>query len=113
MSRASAAAARAEEAAPLFAALGDETRLGLLQRLAEHGPESISQLSECSPMSRQGVTKHLEVLSRAGLVRGRRRGREHLWELEPGRLGDARAYLESVSRLWDEALGRLKDFVEE
>jgi DNA-binding transcriptional ArsR family regulator len=64
-------------------------------------------------VSRQAVKKHLDVLSRAGLVRGSRRGREHIWQLEPGRLADARLYLERISRQWDDALDRLKLFVEE
>jgi DNA-binding transcriptional ArsR family regulator len=99
-------------AAPLFAALGDETRLRLLLRLSSHGPRSIARLSANERVSRQAVTKHLEVLSAAGLVRSSRRGRERIWRLEPSRLGDAREYLGRISRLWDEALGRLRDFVE-
>ena len=101
------------DAAPLFAALGDETRLQLLVRLSSKGPESISRLSAQSPVSRQAVKKHLDVLSRAGLVRGNRRGREHIWQLEPRRLADARLYLERISRQWDGALERLRLFVEE
>jgi hypothetical protein len=52
------------------------------------------------------------VLSDAGLVRSSWRGRERVWDLEPRRLGDAHDYLERISRQWDEALLRLKDFVE-
>jgi DNA-binding transcriptional ArsR family regulator len=110
MSRASAA--RVREAAPLFAALGDTTRLRLLLRLSANGPESIARLSAKSAVSRQAITKHLEVLARAGLVRGSRLGRERIWELEPARLADAREYLEGISRQWDHALERLKSFVE-
>jgi DNA-binding transcriptional ArsR family regulator len=114
MSEASAiAAAQAHDAAPLFAALGDETRLRLLLRLSTGGPESITALSAESAMSRQAITKHLDVLSKAGLIHGSRRGREHIWELEPKRFADAREYLERISRQWDDALGRLKRFVEE
>lgn len=113
MSPASAmAAAEVRDAAPLFAALGDETRLRLLLRLCAGGPESIARLAEKSPVSRQAVTKHLRVLERAGLVRDRRRGRDRVWELERARLADAREYLERVSRQWDDALGRLERFVE-
>ncbi len=101
------------DAAPLFAALGDETRLRLLVRLAASGPESITHLSEESAVSRQAIKKHLDVLSKAGLVRGDRRGREHIWQLEPRRFADARDYLERISRQWDDALGRLKHLVEE
>jgi DNA-binding transcriptional ArsR family regulator len=99
-------------AAPLFAALGDEIRLGLVVRLGAGGPMSIARLSAGSSVTRQAITKHLEVLAGAGLVRGTRRGRERVWALEPRRLDDARAYLDRVSRSWDEALGRLAAFVE-
>jgi DNA-binding transcriptional ArsR family regulator len=106
------APARVRDAAPLFAALGDETRLRLLLRLSSGGPRSISRLSAKSRVSRQAITKHLEVLSHAGLVRSSRRGRERIWQLEPERLADAREYLQGISRLWDDALGRLKGFLE-
>ena len=112
MSRASGSALRARDAAPLFAALGDETRLGLLIRLSSGGPGSIARLSEKSAVSRQAVTKHLEVLSGAGLVRSSRRGRERVWELTPRRLDDAHAYLDRISDQWDGALLRLKALVE-
>ena len=64
-------------------------------------------------VTRQAITKHLEVLSRAGLVKSRRHGRERIWELTPERFIDARDYLDHVSRQWDGALHRLKAFVEE
>jgi DNA-binding transcriptional ArsR family regulator len=100
------------ESAPLFAALGDETRLRLLGRLCANGPMSISRLTEGQDVTRQAVTKHLHVLEEAGLVRGMRRGRESLWEPEPRRLEEARRYLDLISKQWDQALGRLKTLVE-
>ncbi len=113
MSPASAlAVAQVRDAAPLFAALGDETRIRLITRLGSGGPQSITHLSAKSPSSRQAITKHLDVLARAGLVRDERRGRERIWSLEEKRLEDARAYLDRISRLWDDALGRLKKSVE-
>lgn len=113
MSQASGvASASARDAAPLFFALGDETRLRLLARLSSGGPGSIARLAASSPVSRQAITKHLQVLSRAGLVRSSRRGRERIWELQPRRLADAHAYLDRISREWDQALARLKAFVE-
>ncbi len=113
MSQASAvAAAHVRDTAPLFAALGDKTRLSLLVRLSSGGPESIAGLSARSPVSRQAITKHLEVLSDAGLVRSFRRGRECIWELEPKRLADAHKCLDRISRHWDDALDRLKMFVD-
>jgi DNA-binding transcriptional ArsR family regulator len=106
--------ARAElsKAAPVFAALGDETRLRLVSRLCEGGPLSIARLSAGAAVTRQAITKHLHVLADAGLVHGARRGRERIWELEPEPLAKARRYLDQISLQWDQALGRLKTFVE-
>lgn len=104
---------RVRDAAPLFAALGDETRLRLIVRLSSSGPGSITQLSAKSAVSRQAITKHLRVLSDAGLVRSTKRGREQVWDLEPKRLNDAHEYLDGISKQWDEALERLRKFVEE
>jgi len=106
------APALVRDAAPLFAALGDETRIRLLVRLSSHGPESIARLTARSSVSRQAITKHLGVLSKAGLVQGRRQGRERIWAMAPKRLVEAREHLERISRLWDDALGRLQDLVE-
>jgi len=99
--------------APLFAALGDKTRLRLLFRLCDGGPASITRLAAGSKVTRQAITKHLRVLEQAGLVRSRRRGRESVWGMRRQRLGIARRYLESISMHWDEALGRLREFVED
>jgi DNA-binding transcriptional ArsR family regulator len=101
------------EAAPVFAALGDATRLAVVARLCTDGPLSISRLSESVAVSRQAVTKHLETLADAGLVRDARLGRERIWELEPRRLEIARRELDRISAQWDAAIGRLKAFVEE
>lgn len=106
-------AARVRDAAPLFAALGDATRLGLVVRLSSGGPESIATLSESADVSRQAITKHLHVLSDAGLVRGYRSGREHIWQLEPKRLAAAHEYLDRIGAQWDAALERLRAFVDE
>jgi DNA-binding transcriptional ArsR family regulator len=99
-------------AAPIFAALGDETRLWLVERLLADGPLSIARLTDGAGITRQAVTKHLQVLKEAGLARGDQRGRERVWRLEPESLEDARRYLDDISHQWDDALGRLKDFVE-
>ncbi len=100
-------------AAPVFAALGDPTRLALLDRLSTAGPLSITRLTAGTKISRQAITKHLHVLADAGLVRDVRRGREHYWEFEPVRLAEARRSLDQIARQWDEPLARLKSFVEE
>lgn len=107
------AASTSRDAAPLFAALGDETRLELLLRLSSSGPESIARLSEPASVSRQAIAKHLTILERAGLVTGTRRGREHVWALAPQGLDRARAHLDAIERQWDDALGRLRAFVED
>jgi DNA-binding transcriptional ArsR family regulator len=104
---------RIAEAALLFAALGDETRLAVLRRLAEAGPASISALAENFVMSRQAVTKHLQLLAEAGIIDGKRLGREHIWALKPARLWQAQRSLEIIARGWDKALSRLKAHVEE
>lgn len=99
--------------APIFAALGDETRLSLLARICALTPCSISQLTEGSTITRQAITKHLRVLENAGLVRGETFGRECLFEVEPKPLIQAKSYLDLVAQQWDEALARLKSFVEQ
>jgi DNA-binding transcriptional ArsR family regulator len=98
--------------APLFAALGDPTRLRLVARLCEGGPLSIARLTAGSRVTRQAITKHLRVLESAGLAHSRRRGRERLWQLERRRLQEARCYLDAISVQWDEALARLRKLVE-
>ncbi len=99
-------------AAPIFAALGDATRLQIVGRLATGEPLSIAALTIGTGVTRQAVTKHLGVLDHVGLVRSSRRGRERMWELEPTQLLAARRSLEMISAQWSEALGRLKAFVE-
>ena len=98
--------------APIFAALGDETRLRLVIRLCHDGPMSIAQLTAGFAITRQAITKHLRVMEHAGLVRSMPQGRESVWELEQKRLSEARRHLDSISSQWDETLGRLKNFVE-
>jgi DNA-binding transcriptional ArsR family regulator len=105
-------ARKLRDAAPVFAALGDETRLKLVARLCA-GPESITRLTTGTTVTRQAITKHLQVLADAGLVRDVRRGRERIWEFEAERLTEARGCLDEISRQWDAALDRLKKFVEE
>jgi DNA-binding transcriptional ArsR family regulator len=112
MSRRTSAARELPDAAAVFAALGDPTRLRLVARLSSEGPQSISGLTRTTNVTRQAVTKHLNALSGAGLARAERRGREVVWSLETRRLEIARRHLDAVSRGWDEALERLRNFVE-
>lgn len=99
--------------ADLFAALGDPTRLSLLAGLAERGPASVSALSSGAGLTRQGISKHLRVLERVGLVQGARVGRESRYACTREGLDEARRYLDEVSARWDEALARLRLLVEE
>jgi DNA-binding transcriptional ArsR family regulator len=112
MSRKRAATAKLAGAVPVFAALGDATRLRIVARLCDGGPLSIVRLTEGAQISRQAVTKHLRALEDAGLVRSGRAGRERIWELQTKRLAEVRHYLDQISAQWDEALGRLRAFVE-
>ncbi|HEX3880886.1 MAG TPA: metalloregulator ArsR/SmtB family transcription factor [Bryobacteraceae bacterium] len=102
-----------KNAAPLFAALGDETRLALVSRLSRGGPASIATLAEGSDLTRQAIAKHLGVMEKARLIRRERRGRESVCRLDTQRLAQARKSLEAISRQWDASLARLKAFVEE
>src|SRR4249919_193730 len=101
-----------EALASVFAALGDSTRLKLVAVLCAGGAFSIAQLTANTEMTRQGVTKHLQVLAEAGVVRDLKVGRERLWQLDPKQIEAARQTLEVIGRQWEQALGRLKSFVE-
>lgn len=103
---------RRQARAPVFAALGDGTRLALVAKLCCGRPYSISQLARGSRLTRQGITKHLRVLERAGIVRSARTGREIRFEFDPRSLVEIKEYLDFVSEHWEQALSRLKSFVE-
>jgi DNA-binding transcriptional ArsR family regulator len=101
--------------AALFAALGDETRLRLVARLCDEGPQSITRLTDeaGAAVTRQAITKHLRLMHDAGLVKETREGRESIWHIETRRIDAARGYLTQISTEWDDAIARLKRFVEE
>jgi DNA-binding transcriptional ArsR family regulator len=98
--------------APIFAALGDETRLKMIAVLCAGGAMSIAQLTAGTDITRQAVTKHLLVLADAGLVKDVKVGRERLWQFEPGQIEEARRSLELISQQWDHALMKLKRTLE-
>jgi DNA-binding transcriptional ArsR family regulator len=102
----------AKEAAPVFAALGDATRLRIVRRLSTSGPLSIVRLTEGTKVSRQAITKHLHTLEDAGIVRSHRDGREQIWKIQPMRLAKAQEYLALISDRWDAAIERLRGLVE-
>ena len=105
--------AKRQTQAPVFAALGDETRLFLIAKLASGRLYSISQLTSGTKLTRQAITKHLRVLERVGVVRGVRAGRESRFEFNPAPVEEIRKYLALVSKQWDQALARLRSFVED
>jgi DNA-binding transcriptional ArsR family regulator len=106
-------ASRGGNSAAVFAALGDPMRISIVRRLCDEGPLSIAQLTSGSDVTRQAITKHLRVMERAQILRSERNGRERLWRIERRRLAEARHYLDSISKQWDNALDRLKAFIEE
>ena len=112
MSARRSALARLADNAPVFAALGDPTRLRIVGRLSEGGPASISNLTEGASVSRQAIAKHLNALEDAGLVRSEWVGRERIVELRTARLAEVRRYLDEISGQWDAAIDRLRAFVE-
>jgi len=102
----------AAAAAPVFAALGDATRLALLSRLCDAQPKSIAQLTQGTGLTRQGVSKHLAILEQAHVIASKRVGRESRYEVQQITLTEASHYLERASKQWDEAIRRLKLLVE-
>src|SRR6202021_2484347 len=98
--------------APIFAALGDEIRLRLIAALCVGGAMSITQLTSGTDVTRQAITKHLDVLAAGGVVGDGEVGRERLWEFEPAQLDEARRSLEAIAQQWDHALAKLKRAVE-
>ncbi|QRY49118.1 ArsR/SmtB family transcription factor [Mycolicibacterium septicum] len=101
------------ERAPLFDALGDPNRLRIVTRLCEGGPCSTVQLTQVIPVTRQAATKHLLLLEAVGLVASDRKGRERIWRIQPEPLVQAGDYLTALSRRWDDAIDRLRAFVED
>ena len=105
-------AAKWQAPAPVFAALGDKTRLSLVAKLCAGQRRSISQLTAGTRLTRQAITKHLRVLESAGIVHGVRAGRESLFEFDPQPVQQIKTYIDLVSEQWDQTLSRLKLFVE-
>lgn len=98
--------------APVFAALGDSTRLALIAKLSDGTPQSIATLCDGEPLTRQAISKHLRVLEEVELVSSVRHGRESLYSLNGGPIDVARAYIDLVSAQWDGRIERLKAMVE-
>ena len=97
----------------VFSAISDPTRRSMLERLQREGPLSIRALSEPLVMSRQAVTKHLDILEAAGLVEKQVEGRERLHRLSPRPLQDVDTWLAPFAAFWDDRLARLRLHLEE
>jgi DNA-binding transcriptional ArsR family regulator len=103
---------RAAESDELWAAVADPTRRRLLDILVNRGEATATTLAAELPVTRQGVAKHLAVLDRAGLVEGRRRGREVRYAIRPERLDAATSWMARVAAQWDERLAAIKRLAE-
>lgn len=102
-----------KQSAAVFSALGDETRLVLVTKLCNSGPLSITELTLGTSLTRQAITKHLEVMQAVGILHSHQKGREKIWDLNEKRLQVGKDYLDLVSAKWDESLDRLKALVED
>ena len=96
----------------LWSAVGDPTRRRLLDQLLLDGAGTATSLSEHLPVTRQAVSKHLEVLDRAGLVHATAIGREKRYQVDDAQLSRAVAQLSSVGATWDDRLRRIKKIAE-
>jgi DNA-binding transcriptional ArsR family regulator len=96
----------------VFMALSDPTRRAVLRRLAD-GPASPTELAGGLPVSRQAVSKHLDVLREAGLVEGARAGRQHRYRLTPEPMDEAAEWMADVGNRWDRRLADLRKQFEE
>ena len=96
----------------MFAALGCVTRLALVSRLSDGQEHSITALTDGLDLTRQAVTKHLQVLQQAGIVERQRVGRESRFTIRPDPIAKARDHLARASAQWDEAIERLRASVE-
>lgn len=108
----SSAALKFERHVPIFAALGDSTRLSIVAKLIDGKPHSISSLTSGTKVTRQAVTKHLTVLENVGLVLNSKVGRESLYELNPKPLKSLQEYLDVIAAEWEQTLTHFKDYVE-
>ncbi|NNE59564.1 MAG: winged helix-turn-helix transcriptional regulator [Woeseia sp.] len=104
---------RSKPPAPVFAALGSDIRLELVARLSDGKEYSITALTDDLDLTRQAVTKHLQVLRDAGIVNRQRIGRESRFTINPGSITQAKDYLKRVSDQWDNAIARLRSTVEQ
>jgi DNA-binding transcriptional ArsR family regulator len=105
-------AATADQEEQLWAALGEPSRLRVLDALLDRGDATPTMLAQRLPLTRQAVTKHLVVLGRVGLVAGRRQGREVRYAVDPDRLAEAARAMSALAAEWDRRLARIKTIAE-
>jgi len=96
----------------LFQALGDPTRLGIVERLS-HGPASVSELARPADMALPSFLQHLKVLEACGLVTSEKSGRVRTCRLERGALSAAERWIEAQRTAWNHRLDALEEFVVE
>jgi DNA-binding transcriptional ArsR family regulator len=102
----------ADDVNAIFAALSDGTRRDVLRSLSQDGPSTPTELAARLPVSRQAVSKHLEQLEEAGLVRASAEGRARRFRVTPAPLTDAMGWMVDVGAEWDERLEALRRHVE-
>lgn len=97
----------------VLSALAEPTRRQLLDLLADRGEASASTLAQAVPVTRQAIVKHLTVLDGAGLVTGRRVGREVLYRARPERLEEAAQRMSALAAAWETRLAAIKRIAEQ
>lgn len=103
---------RGDDIEPVLAALADPTRRRVLDAVASRGEATATMIAAELPVSRQAVVKHLGVLDQAGLVTGRKAGRETLYTARPEPLDNAARWMDAVAAEWDARLARIKHLAE-
>ena len=96
----------------VLGALADPTRRTLLEHIARHGTATATMLADELPITRQGVTQHLALLTSAGLGEGQREGRERRFHVRSEALLDTSAWMADLARQWDVRLVRIKSLAE-
>ena len=101
-----------QDLSSVFAALGDPTRLAIIERLAE-GEASVQELAEPFAISGPAISRHLKVLERAGLISRGRDAQFRPCRLEHEKLEEIRDWTKRMRRFWDESFDRMDDYLEE
>lgn len=100
-------------AEPPFAALGDPIRRQILELLAQGEAKTPTELADLLPITRQGVSKHLNILEQAGLVQVRQVGREKHYSVNPEALDAGVRWMQAIAAQWDKRLQALLQYLSE